>query len=314
MYNIKVYDKDWNFIQTLRDKEISCEYSFWASINWWYTSLKFEYYWEFKLDHKQRIKIYSWEKSIYQWFITKLTKKADKSGRKQIVNCSWLIGLLAFEINTITTINDNPSNILKELFNNQFDISWIQDYPENLTLDTNAKNKLSLLQEILKNVVDYVLFIDSENKVWFKPYQTKHILTYNSDCFNIELAEESSNYYNKITLKYDWWIYQWEDLESIQSYWTNELYLEETEVKNLSTAKLRVDNLLKEKWIQRNYKVSVNSNYDYYTIKPWDLISVRNTDWIIENKPVKQIQYSKNTAVISLDSYKPIESFIINQK
>jgi hypothetical protein len=108
--------------------------------------------------------------------------------------------------------------------------------------------------------------------------------------------------------------YQWEDLESIQIYWTNELYLEETEVKNLSTAKLRVDNLLKEKWIQRNYKVSVNSNYDYYTIKPWDLISVRNTNWIIENKPVKQVQYSKNTAVISLDSYKPIESFIINQK
>lgn len=316
MYNIKVYDKYWDFIQTLNEKEISCEYSFWASVNWWYTSLKFEYYWEFQLDHKQRIKIYKWENSIYQWFITWLTKKADKSGKRQIATCSWLIGLLAFETNSLTTINANPSSLLRIIFAL---IQWIntdeiEDYPESISFETSAKDMLVLLQDVLNHVEDYALFVTSDNHVFFKPYENLHILTYNSDCFNIELAEDSSSYYNHITLNYSWWSYTETDLDWFAKYWINALIIEDDRIKNLSTAKLRVKSLLKEHWIQRNYKVSVNSNYDYYTIKPWDLVSVRNTDWIIENKQVKQVSYSKNTAVISLDSYKPIENFIINQK
>lgn len=316
MYNIKVYDKYWDFIQTLNEKEISCEYNFWASVNWWYTSLKFEYYWEFQLDHKQRIKIYKWENSIYQWFITWLTKKADKSGKRQIATCSWLIGLLSFETSAITTINNNPSFLLRTIFPliQWMNTDWIQDYPESINFETSAKDMLALLQDILKHVEDYALFIDSDNHVFFKPYENLHILTYNSDCFNIELAEDSSSYYNSITLSYSWWSYTGTDLDWFARYWINSLIVEDDRIKNLSTAKLRVNSLLEEHWIQRNYKISVNSNYDYYNIKPWDLVSVRNTDWIIENKPVKQVQYSKNTAVISLDSYKPIENFIINQK
>ena len=316
MYNIKVYDKYWDFIQTLNEKEISCEYNFWASVNWWYTSLKFEYYWEFQLDHKQRIKIYKWENSIYQWFITWLTKKADKSGKRQIATCSWLIGLLSFETSAITTINNNPSFLLRTIFPliQWMNTDWIQDYPESINFETSAKDMLALLQDILKHVEDYALFIDSDNHVFFKPYENLHILTYNSDCFNIELAEDSSSYYNSITLNYSWWNYTGTDLDWFARYWINSLIVEDDRIKNLATAKLRVNSLLEEHWIQRNYKISVNSNYDYYTIKPWDLVSVRNTDWIIENKQVKQVQYSKNTAVISLESYKPIENFIINQK
>ena len=316
MYNIKVYNRLWTFIQTLNEKEISCEYSFSASVNWGYTALKFEYYWDFELDHKQRIKIYKEWKSIYQGFITGLTKKADKSWKRQIVNCSWLIGLLAFEVSSTTTINTNPSSLLRTIFSAipWIDTSWIENYPESISLETSSKDLLWLLQDILKHVEDYALFIDSENNVIFRPYENLHILTYNSDCFNIELAEDSSSYYNSITLNYSWWSYVWSDTEWVVRYWVNNLIVEDDSIKNLSTATLRVNSLLKEHWIQRNYKVSVNSDYDYYSIKPWDLVSVRNTDWIIENKPVKQVQYSKNTAVISLDSYKPIESFIINQK
>jgi len=317
MYNFKVYDKNWNFIKTLNEKEISCEYSFWASINWWYTALKFEYYWEFELDHKQRVKIYKWERSIYQWFITGVIKKADKSGQKQVISCSWMIGLLSFIPHTSWTVTDNPSTILRNIFTSSnlwFDVSWIQNYPETISLSSNSNNQLLFLQDILKETHDFWLFIDAENKVWFTPYEVSHTLTYNVDCFNVELAEDSSNYYNRITLTYSWWSATLEDSESILRYGVNALNLEESDIKNQSTALLRLSSLLKEYGIQRNYKISVNGNYNYYDIKPGQLLSLRNTDWIIENKPIKQIQYTKNTAVISLDSYQPIEYFIINQK
>ena len=317
MYNIKVYNRLWTFIQTLNEKEISCEYSFSASVNWGYTALKFEYYWEFELDHKQRIKIYKEWKSIYQGFITGLTKKADKSWKRQIVNCSWTIGLLSFIPHSSWTINDNPSNILRNIFNSSwywYDVSWIQNYPETISISSNSSNQLLFLQDVLKQTGSYCLFIDAENKVWFTPYETTHILTFNDDCYNVELAEDSSSFYNRITLTYTWWSTTLEDTTSIERYWVNALNVEETDIKDLNTARLRLNTLLKEQGIQRNYKLSVNWNCDYYSIKPWQLVSLRNTDWIIENKQIKQVQYSKNTAVISLDSYKPIENFIINQK
>ncbi len=317
MYNIKVYNRLWTFIQTLNEKEISCEYSFSASVNWGYTALKFEYYWDFELDHKQRIKIYKEWKSIYQWFITWLTKKADKSWKRQIVNCSWTIGLLSFIPHSSWTINDNPSNILRNIFNSSwywYDVSWIQNYPETISISSNSSNQLLFLQDVLKQTGSYCLFIDAENKVWFTPYGTTHILTFNDDCYNVELAEDSSSFYNRITLTYTWWSTSLDNAISIERYWVNALNVEETDIKDLNTAILRLNTLLKEQDIQRNYKLSVNWNYDYYSIKPWQLVSLRNTDWIIENKQIKQVQYSKNTAVISLDSYKPIENFIINQK
>ena len=315
MFNIKVYGRNWTFIQTLNEKEISCNYSFSASVNSWFSSLSFEYYWEFQLDHKQRIKIYKQWKAIYQWFITWVTIKADKWWKRQIIKCSWLLGLLAFTPYQDWTLNINPWVFIRNVFYNLgFDTSSVRDYTSSISIESSNKTTLSLLQEILKQTLDYAFFIDADNKVRFTPYENHHLLTYNDDCYNIDLSEDSTNYFNSITLKYDWWQVVWSDADWILKYWVNELFVEESDIKDATTANLRLASLLKEKDIVRNYKVSVNSNYDYFSIKPWDILSVRNTEWIIENKQVKKVQYSKNTAEIILDSYQSLESFIINSK
>lgn len=315
MFNIKVYDRNWTFIQTLNEKEISCNYSFSASVNSWYSSLSFEYYWEFQLDHKQRIKIYKQWKAIYQWFITWVTIKADKWWKRQIIKCSWILGLLAFTPYQDWTLNINPWVFIRNVFYNLgLDTSNVIDYTSSISIESNNKTTLSLLQEILKQTLDYAFFIDADNKVRFTPYENHHLLTYNDDCYNIDLSEDSTNYFNSITLKYGWWQVVWSDSDWISEYWVNELSVEESDIKDATTANLRLASLLKEKDIIRNYKVSVNSNYDYFSIKPWDILSVRNTEWIIENKQVKKVNYRKDTAEIILDSYQSLESFIINSK
>ena len=310
-----MYSRTGQFIQTLNEKEISCNYNFSASVNSWYSSLSFEYYGAFQLDHKQRIKIYRQWKAIYQWFITWLTVKADKSWKKQIIKCSWLLGLLAFIPYQDWTLNINPWEFIRNLFYwLGFDTSPVRDYPSSISIESDNNTTLSLLQEILNQTSDYAFFIDADNKVRFTPYENHHLLTYNDDCYNIDLSEDSTNYFNSITLKYDWWQVVWSNSSWVTKYWVNELVVEESDIKNTTTANLRLASLLKEKDIVRNYKVSVNSNYDYFSIKPWDILSVRNTEWIIENKQVKKVQYSKNTAEIILDSYQSLERFIINQK
>ena len=310
-----MYSRTGQFIQTLNEKEISCNYNFSASVNSWYSSLSFEYYWEYRLDHKQRIKIYKQWKAIYQWFITWLTVKADKSWKKQIIKCSWLLGLLAFIPYQDWTLNINPWEFIRNLFYwLGFDTNPVRDYSSSISIESDNNTTLSLLQEILNQTSDYAFFIDADNKVRFTPYENHHLLTYNDDCYNIDLSEDSTNYFNSITLKYDWWQVVWSNSSWVTKYWVNELVVEESDIKNSTTANLRLASLLKEKDIVRNYKVSVNSNYDYFSIKPWDILSVRNTEWIIENKQVKKVQYSKNTAEIILDSYQSLERFIINQK
>ena len=310
-----MYSRTGQFIQTLNEKEISCNYNFSASVNSWYSSLSFEYYGAFQLDHKQRIKIYKQWKAIYQWFITWLSVKADKSWKKQIIKCSWLLGLLAFIPYQDWTLNINPWDFIRNLFYwLGFDTSPVRDYPSSISIQSDNNTTLSLLQEILNQTSDYAFFIDADNKVRFTPYENHHLLTYNDDCYNIDLSEDSTDYFNSITLKYDWWQVVWSNSSWVTKYWVNELVVEESDIKNSTTANLRLASLLKEKDIVRNYKVSVNSNYDYFSIKPWDILSVRNTEWIIENKQVKKVQYSKNTAEIILDSYQSLERFIINQK
>ena len=315
MFNIKVYNRNWVFIQTLRESEISCKYSFSASVNSGFSSLSFEYYWDYKLEHKQRIKIYKQWKAIYQWFITWVSIKADKSGKKQIIKCSWLLWLLSFTAYQDWTLNINPGVFIRNTFNSLgFDVSPVRDYTSSISIESENNTTLSLLQEILNQTSDYAFFIDAENKVWFTPYETHHLLTFNDDCYNIDLSEDSTNYFNSITLKYSWGSVTWSNASWIAKYWTNQLVVDEQEIKDNSTANLRLNSLLKEKDIVRNYKVSVNSNYDYFSIKPWDILSVRNTEWIIENKQVKKVNYRKDTAEIILDSYQSLESFITNQK
>ncbi len=310
-----MYSRTGQFIQTLNEKEISCNYNFSASVNSWYSSLSFEYYGSFQLDHKQRIKIYKQWKAIYQWFITWLTVKADKSGKKQIIKCSWLLGLLAFIPYQDWTLNINPWEFIRNLFYwLGFDTSPVRDYPSSISIESDNNTTLSLLQEILNQTSDYAFFIDADNKVRFTPYENHHLLTYNDDCYNIDLSEDSTDYFNSITLKYSWGQVVWSNADWILKYWVNELFVEESDIKDSTTANLRLASLLKEKDIIRNYKVSVNSNYDYFSIKPWDILSVRNTEWIIENKQVKKVNYRKDTAEIILDSYQSLERFIINQK
>ena len=313
MYNIKIYDRNWTFLQTLSEKEISSNYTFSASLNSGYSTLTFEYYWKTKLEHKQRIKIYKSWKSIYQWFISWITKKKDRSWEKQIIKANGLKWLLAYIPYPNWNISNTPSVLLRNLLSStwiNFDLSWIKEYWNTISLSASNDTYLSFLDKILKQIPDRWFFIDSENKVWFTPFENKHILTYWNECYNIELIEDSTNYYNKITLKYSWWEYTNQDTEAIEKYWINYLILEENDIKNINTAQLRTQSLLKEKWIITTYKVQINSNFDYFSIKPWDILSIRNTERVIEEKIVKQIQYWKDTANILLDSYESLEQYL----
>ena len=313
MYNIKIYDRNWVFKTTMSEKLIHCGYSFSASVNWGYSGLNFEYFGNMEIQHRDRVKIYKGTQVIYQGFVNWITKLSDRSGEKQVIATGWMLGLLAFKPYPNWEKSWNPSELIREVFDKigqGFETNAIKEYPGTITIKVENLTYLWFLQELLKLTKDWTLFIDAENAVHFNPVGDKHQLTYGLDCFKIDIAEESSNYFNAITLNYDWGNVSIKDEVWIKTYGISELVVDESQIKDKTTAEFRIKALLQEKSIIKSCRVSVNNEYNFTKIKPWDRISVRNTNWIIENKIVKQVQYWPNTAVVTLDSYQTLEHFI----
>ena len=128
--------------------------------------------------------------------------------------------------------------------------------------------------------------------------------------YGIEIKEDSSEYYNRFRVNYNGGNTIQENSYEVEKYWESYLVITDTSLRNLSTAQVRINSLFQEYAIKKTIKVSVNEKANYYDIKPWDILTIRNTEWQIVNKAIKQITYDKDTAIITLESYSSLERFI----
>ena len=313
MFNIKIYDKDFNFKTTLSERSVSSDFSFSATVWSWVSTLKFDYYWDYVIKHRDIVKIFRDWKLIYQWFVIWINRISDKSWDKETITLSWMLWLLAFTPWPDWTYSNDPWVLIWNIF---LTVSWlfntdtIQNYYTSLSLQSSGNTCLEFLKEMLKNTSDYWLFVSPNNEIIFSPYEKEHILTYWKEVYWIEIIESSSEYYNKFRVNYNWWNIMAQNNEDIEKYWESYLVVTDTNIKNYQTAQARINSLFQEYAIKKTIKVKVNSSFDYYDIKPWEVVTIRNTKWIIQNKPVKQAQYLKDSALLTLDSYSSLESFI----
>ena len=67
------------------------------------------------------------------------------------------------------------------------------------------------------------------------------------------------------------------------------------------------------KWDRYRCNTAVSTAEEFNPNK-WTKLSIQSNLSTIENKPVKKVNYRKDTAEIILDSYQSLESFIINSK
>ena len=316
MFNIKIYDRENVFKTTLSEKQISSNFDFSATIGSSVSHLKFEYYWNYEINHRDRIKIYREWNLIYQWYVIWIQRLADRSWKKEVITLSWMLWLLAYKPRTDWAYSNNPWTLIKNIFDSVwgFDTEKVQSYSSNISLQSSQNTALSFLQEILKTTSDYWLFVTVNNEVLFWPYEKEHILTYWKEVYWIEINEDSSEYYNKFRVNYSWWNTIQENSTEIEKYWESYLAITDSSIKNLATAQARIHSLFQEKAIKKTIKVKVNRNIDYYSLLPWEVVSIRNTNWIIENKPIKSVSYWKDTATLILESYTALEHFIWSLK
>lgn len=316
MFNIKIYDRENVFKTTLSEKQISSDFSFSATVWSWVSNLKFEYYWDYEINHRDRIKIYREWNLIYQWFVIWIQRLADRLWKKVIITLSWMLWLLAYKPWPDWTYSQNPWTLIRNIFEGiwGFDTDKIQTYPSNISLQSTGNSSLQFLQEILKTTSDFWLFLTVNNEVIFWPYEKEHIFTYWKEVYWIEITEDSCDYYNKFRINYSWWNLIEERLSEIENYWESYQVITDSSIKNLETAQARIHSLFQEKAIKKTIKVKVNKSFNYYSLFPWEVVSIRNTNRIIENKPIKSVTYWKDTATLILESYTTLEHFISYSK
>lgn len=103
MYNIKLYNRQWFFLETLPSDRIECSYSFTGNINSWLSNFTFVYHAEREFAHREIIRLYKYWTLIYQGFISGIEKTQKNNHTQTLVKCSWMIGLLAFSTIDLVT-------------------------------------------------------------------------------------------------------------------------------------------------------------------------------------------------------------------
>ena len=93
------------------------------------------------------------------------------------------------------------------------------------------------------------------------------------------------------------------DAWSQSTYWLRELKIS-SQAQDLTTGNAVATNYITQ---NKNYKkqtvITINSQYDLESLKPWDYVKIRNTDYILDGVQIQKLVYRYDKVVCYLDQY-----------
>lgn len=326
MYNIKIYERDWTTLKdTIEIEKLESISNFSSQVNWWFSNISVWIAYKItdtSIEISDIIKIQFLKNIIYTGSILDVKKIYWKDTEWIEINAIWYSSLLTlFQTNAI--YSDTASNIVKDLINDfnieywnsilSYDVSSIPDSVWTLDLDFSSYKTYFEAMTSVANASGLFFFIDLDWKVYFreKSSYNSHTLSIWSDVDELTIEEDWKELVNYLILKYNWWLAIYQDAWSIALYWKREKYLDKSsELSNLSTANEFWNNYILQ-YKDKIKKVSVLANRsdelleinweDFFSIKWWDLIKVRNIWYIINNLQVAKITYWVEKATIELE-------------
>lgn len=333
MFNIKIYENDRVTLkQTIEISKLEMFWNFSGKLNEGYSFLKIwlalkitdDSIWisDFcEVDYKTNF----WLQRIYSGSVINIDKEYTENSETITLNLMWVSGLMS-TLYTNTNYTDTASNIIIDLANN-FNIEYWYNILDttnvastvwDINIDfSDYKNYLQAMQEVAETIW-YSLFINYDGKIYFdeKSNFTKHTLTLWKDVDNLKINEDWKELVNSLILAYNWWVKTYPDATSQTTYRKREKYLSKTtELWNEATADIYWANYIatyKDKI--KKISLELNNEYNFFSIKAWDLISLKNTLYEINDLQVNKIQYSLDRASIDLElSYSFTEEIFSNK-
>lgn len=316
MFNLKHYNKSNVYIDTIDLEKLENISTFQSQLNWWLWQLTLSL--NLKITNTdfevwEIIKVYYKSQFIYSWAILDIKKSYGANIEDVELIIIWYASLLTRNIFT-NTYSDLASNIAKDIIDKfnvdygttllSYDVSSIPATVWTVNIVYTNNNYFEALEQLWK-LSWCGFFVDKDWKVYFKEKWTwsDHILTLWKDVDNLEIVEEGRSIINSLILKYNWWSKTYTDSASVTLYWLKEKYEDKSSsINNLATADIYGASFLSEN-AEKVKKISIilNNNYNYFWIKSWDNIRIRNSPYIIENLQIQKINFAYDKASLELE-------------
>jgi len=325
-YKITLFDWNLNLKWNLNLREFSSIWSFSAQENWWLWDLQLEVkktIWEDRLNYWDIIEIKKNKQVIYTWTILNVARVIDEKWEYLKIKLVWLFWLLKTCLVT-KDYNDTASNIIKDLidlFNQEYwtniflySSSTIEDTTTNINISFSKKDYLYCINEIVKTSW-LKLYIWADRNVYFKSRWTEpnHRLAVWREIINITRESLWEDICNSLILKYNWWEKVYEDLNT--TYPKREKYIDKSsEINDVQTADEYWNEYIeKYKEIIKKTSIIVWNDYNFFDIKPLDLIKIKNfweNIWLLQ---VSRVSYSTREARIDLEKYNSLWEIIFDK-
>lgn len=329
MFNIKLYQKDWSTkISFLELDKLSSVWASSAEINGWYGSTKISFVLpisntNFEIWNIIRLQF---EKNLlFRWSIIEVKKVYWK--RKQTIELKMIwLSWLAWTIQTNAIYTDTASNIMKDLIDNfnieygsnilSYDSLTIPDSVWNISLDfSKYTSYLNAMKEVAETS-GLFMFIDNLWIIYLKErsnFDTHKLKTW-KQINTLSVTEDWTDLVNKLILKYATWTKTYQDAPSQAQYTVREKYIDKSsELSNVATADIYWASYLSQyKDKIKKISIQVNNEYNFFEIKPWDLMTIRNINYDIAELQVVKVRYWLETCDIELEVFYSFAKEIFN--
>lgn len=320
-YVVKTYNLNWSYKETINPDHILNEIAFSWSMNWWLWQLQIQTDYAFAdMSYKggEYVKVWLYDdahvngKQIYYWYISRIQRKAEQSREYTVFTCLWVASLLK---NIIYT-NGNYS---KSCYTMMTDIrTFFNTYYSNVVTVGTIANDITTAQawtwswnncydcfETIANAIWYHWTVDWDwhLDLFIPSTRTKHIVHMWEEVTSITVDNSIEEIVNNYYLARSGAQSTYTDATSQSTYGRKDKYEMNSNLNSATTMNQYGNSYIaNNKNPKQSIQVVLNDLYPYEDIKPWDRISVLNTDLsTLNDLVITKIQYKTDQCVITID-------------
>ena len=320
-YIVKTYKKDWTYLETINPDNIINELTFSNQLMWgqWQLRIDTDYpistntykWWEI-------VKVWLYDdnhingKQIYLWYVSQIQKKMEVSKEYTSLICLWAASLLKNILYTNGSYSQTCYNMMVNVLTFfRWYYTWITQGSIANTITTTQnwtwtyQNCFDIFNTIAE-AIGYNWTVDWEGKLdMFLPStRTNHKVKQWYDLYSLSITESIEpvvNYYQ--LARNGGTVVNYSDSTSESTYWRKMKYESNSSLNSVTTQNQYWNSYIAQyKNPRKTYQMVLNAMYPYEDIKPWDTITVMNTNvsWL-SNLVINKIQYKTDQAVLTID-------------
>lgn len=329
-YNIKIFTLAGVYVRTLAPSVVMSGVSFTSQINGGQGEARIQLAIPFAtslIGYNNVIRIYESDDAnlngrlIYTGIVGNLSRSNDKGAEYIEVRAIGIASMLSWIYYDAAgsyafSKNQDPSLTIKDIVD-RFSIKYpnLITYTGSTVETSGTTANLSFSYDKAGDAVKKAVAttqwwwtVDGSGKLQFHPRtgavgQIHHKLDLGTDVDTIQVEEITEKLVNKYVLEYTGGTVTSQDTTSQTTHGIRELKDSKTDITNSTTAQAAADAYIaKNKNPTRRVTLTVNTKfYDIESVRPGDLVTVRNIDIDISSLQISKIEYNPDNIKISLE-------------